>query len=149
MGKRGPQARPLADRFWARVEKRGPDECWPWTGYRDAKGYGQIALNRRTAEGAHRVSWALARGEIPDGIHVLHRCDNPPCCNPAHLFLGTHADNMWDMKAKGRASGGPGPLTVNLPNVQSYFDRHGKPRYYLRRKGQRRIPLPAPHENIG
>lgn len=88
-------------RFWERVDKRGPDDCWPWMGFRTSTGYGRTSLLHRTYQ-AHRVSWALAFGPVPDGLHVLHRCDNPPCVNPAHLFVGTHEDNMRDREKKGR-----------------------------------------------
>lgn len=88
-------------RFWARVDKRGPDECWEWKGARMQQGYGRFCFKEETLR-AHRVSWALAHGPIPDGLFVCHRCDNPPCVNPAHLFLGTRQDNMRDMVQKGR-----------------------------------------------
>lgn len=99
-------AHPL-DRILARVDKRaGPDKCWPWVGGSLNEGYGCIRLG--SSHGrivlAHRAAWAIANGPIPDGLFVLHHCDNPPCCNPAHLFLGTHQDNMDDMVAKGRQS---------------------------------------------
>lgn len=93
----------LEQRFWSDVDKRGANECWPWAGARNKKGYGLFRLrpseNRRLA---HRVAWALERGEISDGQCVLHKCDNPPCCNPAHHFLGTRADNIVDMMSKRR-----------------------------------------------
>lgn len=98
----------LEERFWQRVDKRAPDECWEWIAGRTKAGYGYITAGPRGSQRhvyAHRLSYELAHGPIPDGKHVCHRCDNPPCCNPAHLRLGTHADNMADMKAKGRARG--------------------------------------------
>lgn len=98
----------LPDRFWAKVERRGPDECWNWTANRAGDGYGSIGVDGRML-GAHRVAWELTRGAIPkgEGVHgtcVCHRCDNPLCCNPAHLFLGSHTDNVRDMRGKGRAN---------------------------------------------
>ncbi len=97
----------MSERFWRKVDRRGPDECWEWRGFRNEFGYGRTRHGRldRGKQGAHRVAWALVNGTIPEGAHVLHRCDNPPCCNPAHLFLGTHTDNMRDMSEKGRARG--------------------------------------------
>lgn len=99
-GKRRPG--PLAPRFWGYVHRCGPDDCWPWLGRLfDGQRYGQFALDGRPAR-AHRVAWMLTRGPIPDGLYVCHSCDNPACCNPSHLWLGTHDDNMADRQAKGR-----------------------------------------------
>ncbi len=98
----------LEARFWPKVERHGPDECWPWIGARNGAGYGHLGAGRQ-GEGtlaAHRVAFTLSLGPIPDGLCVLHRCDNPPCCNPAHLFLGTNGDNSRDMATKGRAHQG-------------------------------------------
>lgn len=89
-------------RFWAKVDKRGPDDCWPWTAYCTIRGgYGRIKIARKQYI-ASRIAWELAHGKIPEGLHVLHQCDNPPCCNPGHLFLGTPSDNTQDMHNKKR-----------------------------------------------
>lgn len=81
-------------------------ECWEWQGTRLPSGYGRIGIagkGQGVTDLTHRVAYRIANGEIPPGMEVCHTCDNPPCCNPDHLFLGTHADNMRDMSAKGRA----------------------------------------------
>ena len=94
---------PMEQRFWAQVRKgRG---CWTWVGNLAAKGYGKIRTAGRGSAWlyAHRASWQLHNGPIPNGLCVLHRCDNPPCVNPEHLWLGTWADNNRDMALKGRA----------------------------------------------
>lgn len=78
-----------------------PADCWEWMGGRLKTGYGAFWLNGRT-EKAHRVSWEIHRGKIPEGLFVLHKCDNPPCVNPEHLFIGTTLDNVRDKIQKGR-----------------------------------------------
>jgi hypothetical protein len=102
----------------------GLDACWLWLGSVNAGGYGQI---RREPEGnavrgakttVHRVAWELTRGSIPDGMHVCHVCDNPRCVNPSHLWLGTHAENLRDMKVKGRAARGDRSGTARLDSRQ-------------------------------
>lgn len=95
----------LHERLRARIDQRQPDECWPWTGTINKKGYGQISVQRRTWL-AHRLVWVEANGPIPDGLQVCHRCDNRSCCNLADLFLGTAADNQHDKRDKGRAARG-------------------------------------------
>jgi len=95
----------LIERFWSKVQVGKPDECWPWMaarGGRDSRG--QITIGNRL-HFAHRIAWELTNGPIPKKMCVLHSCDNPPCCNPGHLFLGTQADNIRDAFAKGRLSG--------------------------------------------
>lgn len=76
--------------------------CWEWSGSRHPTGYGFVGIGRQKVDYAHRISWVLANGEIPDGMFVCHSCDNPPCLNPAHLFLGTVEDNNRDMFVKRR-----------------------------------------------
>lgn len=101
-----PAYRPLAERFWEKVYKT--PTCWIWTASRDRGGYGEIGLERGTNRigKAHRVSWELHFGVIPDGGRVLHKCDTPPCVRPSHLFLGDQADNMADCRAKDRHTRG-------------------------------------------
>ena len=91
-------------RYWAKV-RLGPS-CWEWTSNRTPLGYGQfhVGARRSAPQYAHRIAWALSHGSIPAGKHICHTCDNRGCVNPAHLFLGTHTDNMRDASAKGRLS---------------------------------------------
>lgn len=91
----------LTERFWAKVQKGEPDSCWLWTGACYLSGYGKLYAGRvdgkMLAHYAHRLSWELDHGHpVPDAGKILHRCDNPPCVNPAHLYLGTPADNARD-----------------------------------------------------
>ena len=112
--------RSLAERFWPRVRKG--DGCWEWQGHRSSHGYGKIGCGGKDI-GTHRVAWELAHGPIPAGMHVCHRCDNPPCVRPDHLFLGTHSDNMRDLAEKGLA-GGPvceaNALKTHCPQGHAY-----------------------------
>lgn len=104
---KGPKPKPLLERLMSRVNKT--DTCWLWTGCVNIHGYGKIGipgLGQGVTTATHRLAWKLLRGPIPEGINVCHHCDNPPCCNPDHLFLGTQKDNLQDMGKKGRH---PGP----------------------------------------
>ena len=109
--------------FWAKVAKKGPDECWLWTASR-LKFFGHGQFWARKADGklmpepAHRSSWKINVGPIPEGMCVLHRCDVPTCVNPAHLFLGSRADNIADMVAKGRQARGESKRGTRLTESQ-------------------------------
>lgn len=115
----GLNAKPLAatdfseddrKRFWKQVDKNGPilghniglGTCWLWTGSHNNKGYGTFLIPRRRYFYAHRCSYALTYGFTPMDLMACHHCDNPPCCNPSHIFLGTLQDNVKDAKDKGR-----------------------------------------------
>ena len=93
-------AKTFVARFWAKIEKC-ENGCWEWTGVRNWMGYGRVSRAGRITS-AHRIAYELSVAAIPDGLSVLHRCDNPPCCNPDHLFVGTVRDNAKDAVAKGR-----------------------------------------------
>lgn len=91
----------IEERFWEKVKVVDNDKCWEWLASRTLKGYGHFKIKGRTVR-AHRYSYTLVKGPIPKDLWVLHKCDNPSCVNPNHLFLGTHGDNMKDMFDKGR-----------------------------------------------
>jgi hypothetical protein len=95
------RTKPIEERFWKFVDKGKDDECWNWIGAKKDNGYGVIGLGKKLIR-APRLSYTIAYGEIPEGKFICHRCDNPSCVNPKHLFLGTNQDNMNDMCDKGR-----------------------------------------------
>ncbi|MBA2706170.1 MAG: HNH endonuclease [Blastocatellia bacterium] len=103
------QQKPLTERFWAKVDKRGPDECWLWLDSTRYDGYGRFLMNRKI-RAAHRVSYELAHGSIPEGLLVHHRCAMTSCVNPAHLELVTYSTNLRYRYALGRPSTRPTPL---------------------------------------
>ena len=96
----------LADRFWSKVRVSSPADCWEWVGGKTRDGYGLVGIQNSELVGkftvAHRLSWYLHNGPIPTDTLVCHRCDNPPCCNPDHLFLSDRSGNMRDAYEKGR-----------------------------------------------
>jgi len=97
--------KPLAERFWSKVERRSGNECWPWRASVQ-RGYGAFritdSVGRRRQVNAQRVAYVLTWGPIPDGEHILHTCDTPLCCNPRHLMTGTRSENMRQMVERGR-----------------------------------------------
>jgi len=107
--------RPSADRFWEKVDKRGPDDCWLWQGAKQPGGYGSFWTGKKQ-DGAHRFSYELHNGPIPPDTDVCHSCDNPACVNPAHLWLGSRTDNMQDCSRKGRAKSG---IHIGADNVNA------------------------------
>jgi HNH endonuclease len=122
--------------FWPQVNSCGSDACWEWTGYCDRKGYGKTFWGGRKQR-AHRVAYELTYGPIPEGLNILHKCDNPPCCNPTHLIVGTQHENNTDKKTKGRQFH---PLGERNPKVKLSWEKvreirkmysEGVPQYLL------------------
>lgn len=119
-----PRPRPLEARFWEKVDKSGGAEaCWHWTAsYFPSSArtlpYGRFVLYRLKSVLAHRVAFELSNGPIPPGLQVCHTCDNSKCCNPAHLVLGSHAQNMLDRKERGRTACGERAGRAKLTEAQ-------------------------------
>jgi hypothetical protein len=138
-GARGKVSIPARNRFWGRVDRGAPDECWPWLG--KTSPYGTIR-ERKESTLAHRMAYELANGPIPASAVVRHTCDNPPCCNPAHLLVGTHADNSHDAVVRGRTARGERVASSRLKAVQVIEIRR------LRREGWTQVEL-AERFNVG
>ena len=120
--------------FWAHVQKASG--CWLWLGQKWRKGYGKANLGDRSL-GAHRLAWQLTNGSVPDGLQVLHHCDNPICVRPDHLWLGTNADNLADRQAKLRRARGTrnGGARLALDEVRDIRATTGRTRELARRYG--------------
>lgn len=109
----------LGDRFWSKVDKRGPDECWNWKGSKTNFGHGKFSWGHSNWIPSHRVAFMLSNGRWPEGdLSVCHKCDNPACNNGSHLFEGTAKDNARDASAKGRMSK-PHPSAAGEGNSQA------------------------------
>ena len=104
------------ERFWAKVDRRGKDDCWEWIASTVRGGYGQFRING-TYYLAHRVAYVISQSEDPGEMHVCHRCDNPACCNPQHFFLGTNLDNHHDKAQKGRSVQGEAQHDAKLTST--------------------------------
>jgi hypothetical protein len=126
-----PKARPLADRFWEKVRKNF--DCWEWTGAKFPSGYGAFQVRRGHSARAHRVAFELTNGQpLGKGALVCHRCDNPGCVRPDHLYLGTPASNMLDRSERGRAPAGDAHYSRFRPEVLARGERHGNSRLTAR-----------------
>ncbi len=107
----------LIARFWKHVKIIG--DCWEWQAARDDHNYGRFRITQKKCERAQRVAWMIENGmDIPSGLFVLHKCDNPPCVRPDHLILGTQKDNMQDCIKKGRASMPPYRFGINHTSIK-------------------------------
>ncbi len=133
-----------SDEFWLKVAIGKPHECWEWQGGRFSTGYGAVNSKGNNV-GTHRLAWTFTNGPIPDGLVVMHSCDNPPCCNPAHLKIGTNQANTRDSTLKGRRPSGDRNPSRLHPERLARGERHGNARLTpanileIRRRYQPRI----------
>ena len=111
-------------RLWDKIDRRGEHECWPWTAGTGSRGYGRFKYRGRM-QYAHRLVFEDEYGPIPDGLEVCHSCDNPPCCHPEHLSIGTRTDNMRDAVEKGRTASGDRHKSRTKPESVASGDRNG------------------------
>jgi len=113
-------------RFWSKVDVKGPDECWEWQGAKSSRGYGSFKVGGKIYK-VHRIIWMIYKGSIPHGKLICHHCDNEPCVNVKHLFMGTQKDNMQDMIKKGRGNKAIGDIhgSRTHPEKLACGEKHG------------------------
>ena len=126
---RGPKPIPFETRFLAKVDKSNPDACWIWTGAKDPNGYGRFAIVHGVARLAHRVSFEIANGEMPEGMVLDHKCHNPACVNPDHLRLCTQKENCQNLKWNSRNSTGFKGVYRNGSKWMAQININGKSTY--------------------
>jgi hypothetical protein len=133
----GPSKRPVEERFWSKVDRSASDGCWLWTGC-SANGYGKLQVDGK-AVSVHRIAYEFQIGPIPHGRFVCHQCDTKLCVRGSHLYAGTHATNMADMKVKGRAARGDHHSSRTHPERVARGDRNGSIKH------RDRLPRGADH----